>query len=95
MTSRPWPMTVGSLVLREATAVDIEHLLTFRNDPGVNRFMMQTSVDPEKFRKDWLAIPGSDRDFSCVAHHSPSTPSSRRRPGSRPSRLPHAGARCN
>jgi RimJ/RimL family protein N-acetyltransferase len=60
-------MRVGSLLLREATAVDIEHLLTFRNDPDVNRFMMRTSVDPEEFRKDWLAIPDSDRDFSCVA----------------------------
>jgi RimJ/RimL family protein N-acetyltransferase len=67
VTSSPWPMTVRPLLLREATAVDVEHLLAFRNDPDVNRFMMRTSVDPEAFRKEWLAIPGSDRDFSCVA----------------------------
>lgn len=67
VTSHPWPMRVGSLLLREATADDVEHLLSFRNDPEVNRFMMRTRVDPDEFRKDWLAIPGSDRDFSCVA----------------------------
>jgi RimJ/RimL family protein N-acetyltransferase len=60
-------MRVGSLLLREATAADVEHLLTFRNDPEVNRFMMHTKVDPEKFRRDWLSIPTSDTDFSCVA----------------------------
>jgi RimJ/RimL family protein N-acetyltransferase len=60
-------MMVGPLLLREATAADIDHLLSFRNDPVVNRFMMRTSVEPEAFRKEWLAIPGSDTDFSCVA----------------------------
>ena len=67
VTSDPWPMRVGSLLLREAAADDIEHLLSFRNDPEVNRFMMRTSVEPETFRRDWLAIPTSDSDFSCVA----------------------------
>lgn len=60
-------MIVGSLLLREARAADIEHLLTFRNDPQVNRFMMRTSVNPDEFRQTWLAIPESDTDFSCVA----------------------------
>lgn len=46
MTSSPWPMRVGGLVLREAAPADIEQLLTFRNDPAVNRFMVRTSVDP-------------------------------------------------
>lgn len=67
VTSSPWPKTVGSLVLREAEAADIDQLLTFRNDPAVNHFMIRTSVDPETFRQDWLAIPGSETDFSCVA----------------------------
>ena len=43
-------MRVGSLLLRAAVAVDIDHLLSFRNDPVVNRFMIRTSVDPEAFR---------------------------------------------
>jgi RimJ/RimL family protein N-acetyltransferase len=59
-------MRVGSLLLREAVAADIEQLLSFRNDPVVNRFMLRTSVDPDRFRQEWLAIPGSDSDFSCV-----------------------------
>lgn len=63
----PWPMQVGDLLLREADEADVEHLLTFRNDPDVNRFMVRTSVDPDEFRRDWLAVPTSDTDFSCVA----------------------------
>lgn len=67
VTSSPWPMHVGSVLLRDAVAIDIEHLLSFRNDPEVNRFMLRTSVDPETFRKEWLAVATSDSDFSCVA----------------------------
>ena len=63
----PWPMQVGPLLLREADAADVERLLTFRNDPSVNRFMIRTGVDPETFRRDWLAIPDDGSDFSCVA----------------------------
>ena len=67
MVPSPWPMRVGSLLLREARESDIEQLLSFRNDPVVNRFMLRTSVDPGTFRQEWLAAPSSDTDFSCVA----------------------------
>ncbi|HEX5594810.1 MAG TPA: GNAT family protein [Micromonosporaceae bacterium] len=67
MVSSPWPMRVGLLHLREARESDIEQLLSFRNDPAVNRFMLRTSVDPGTFRQEWLAVPTSDTDFSCVA----------------------------
>jgi len=60
-------MRIGSLLLREANAADIEQLLSFRNDPQVNRFMIRTSVEPETFRQEWLAVPTSETDFSCVA----------------------------
>jgi RimJ/RimL family protein N-acetyltransferase len=60
-------MRVGPLLLREAGEGDIEPLLSLRNDPTVNRFMLRTSVDPERFRQEWLAVPTSDTDFSCVA----------------------------
>lgn len=60
-------MRIGSLLLREASAADIEQLLSFRNDPQVNRFMIRTSVEPETFRQEWLAVPTSETDFSCVA----------------------------
>ncbi len=42
-------------------------MLAFRNDPVVNRFMLRTSVDPETFRGEWLAVPTSESDFSCIA----------------------------
>ena len=67
MVSSPWPMRVGHLLLREAREDDIDRMLSFRNDPAVNRFMIRTSVDPETFREEWLAVPASDTDFSCVA----------------------------
>jgi len=63
----PWPARSGSLLLREANATDIEELLSFRNDPEVNRFMIRTSVEPDAFRQEWLAMPRSETDFSCVA----------------------------
>ena len=60
-------MRVGPLHLREATGADVERLLTFRNDPSVNRFMLRTHVDPAAFRAEWSAIGSSETDFSCVA----------------------------
>jgi RimJ/RimL family protein N-acetyltransferase len=67
MVSSPWPMRVGQLLLRDAREGDLDRMLSFRNDPTVNRFMLRTSVDPETFREEWLAVPASDTDFSCVA----------------------------
>jgi RimJ/RimL family protein N-acetyltransferase len=67
VSHHPWPMRVGPLVLREAGEEDIEQLLSLRNDPGVNRFMLRTSVDAATFRQEWGAVPTSDTDFSCVA----------------------------
>jgi RimJ/RimL family protein N-acetyltransferase len=66
VTNSPWPMDVGSLILREPTPGDIDALLAFRNDEAVNRFMIRTSADPDTFRSEWLAVPDSDTDFSCV-----------------------------
>jgi RimJ/RimL family protein N-acetyltransferase len=60
-------MRVGPLLLRQAGEADLEPMLAFRNDPAVNRFMLRTSVEPEEFRRQWLAVPTSDTDFSCVA----------------------------
>ena len=50
-----------------ARAGDLDDLLALRNDPGVNRFMIRTRVEPETFRQEWLAVPESESDFSCVA----------------------------
>ncbi|GAA2029138.1 GNAT family protein [Pseudokineococcus marinus] len=67
MTTDPWPISVGGLLLRDARPDDIEPLLALRNDPSVNRFMLVTHVDPDTFRRRWAAIPDSDTDFHCVA----------------------------
>lgn len=67
VTPTPWPARSGSLLLREASAADIDQLLSFRNDPEVNRFMIRTSVEPNTFREEWLAVPTNETDFSCVA----------------------------
>ncbi len=45
----------------------MEALLAFRNDRDVNRFMRRTSVDADILRREWLAVPHSQTDFSCVA----------------------------
>lgn len=67
MTTKPWPMQVGRLLLREASESDLEQMLAVRNAAAVNRFMLRTHVDPEQFRQQWLEVPTSDTDFSCVA----------------------------
>ena len=67
MLPSPWPLRVDPLLLREARADELEPLLALRNDPAVNRFTLRTSVDPETFRREWLAAPYSETDFSCVA----------------------------
>ena len=66
MPESPWPIRIDDLLFREAVETDIETLLSFRNDPTVNRFMVRTHVDPEELRSDWLAVPESSTDFSCV-----------------------------
>lgn len=67
MVHSPWPVRVDPLLLREAREADLGPLLCFRNDPRVNRFMIHTSVDPQVFRREWLAVPTSETNFSCVA----------------------------
>jgi RimJ/RimL family protein N-acetyltransferase len=66
MASSPWPMHVGSLLLRDPTPDDIESLLAIRNDEAANRFMIRTSVEPDVFRQQWLALSDSESDFSCA-----------------------------
>jgi len=67
VTTDPWPIRVGALLLRNARPDDLEPLLALRNEPSVNRFMLRTHVDPDTFRQEWAGIPDSDTDFSCVA----------------------------
>ncbi|UUZ58047.1 bifunctional GNAT family N-acetyltransferase/class I SAM-dependent methyltransferase [Nocardioides sp. B-3] len=66
MHEGPWPMRRDGLLFREAVASDIEALQAFRNDPGVNHFMVRTFVDPDDLRREWLAVPSNPTDYSCV-----------------------------
>lgn len=59
-------MQVDDLVFREAVEPDIATLQSFRNTPEVNHFMVRTYVDPDDLRRDWLSVPSSPTDFSCV-----------------------------
>lgn len=59
-------MTVGDVVLRYANAADVPSLLSFRNDPDVNRYTIRTHEDPDEFERRCLAAPTSATDFSCV-----------------------------
>jgi RimJ/RimL family protein N-acetyltransferase len=59
-------MRMEDLLFRDAVASDIEVLQSFRNDPGVNHFMVRTFVDPDDLRREWLAVPGNPKDYSCV-----------------------------
>jgi RimJ/RimL family protein N-acetyltransferase len=66
MPESPWPIRTDDLTFRRAGAPDVDALLSFRNDPGVNRFMVQTHVDPDQLRRDVVAVPDAPADFSCV-----------------------------
>ena len=49
-----WPHAAGPLVLRPPTSDDLDRVLVWRNDPDVIRWLLRTTVDPEKFRTAWL-----------------------------------------
>lgn len=65
-TPSPWPTRVGDLLFRDAVESDLESLSSFRNEPSVNRFMVRTHVEPDELRRDWLSVPESPTEFSCV-----------------------------
>jgi RimJ/RimL family protein N-acetyltransferase len=63
----PWPARSGALLLRDPRTEDASRLVALRNNPGVNRFMLRTHVDPVAYVQEWMSIPTSDTDFSCIA----------------------------
>lgn len=66
MLPSPWPIRIDDLVFRDPVEADVEALQSFRNDPRVNHFMVRTHVDPDELRREWLAVPDSPTEFSCV-----------------------------
>lgn len=64
---RPWPKTINGVLLRDPQDADIEVIASFRNLPEVNRWMIVTHQTLDELRRNWLAVPSSQTDFSCVA----------------------------
>lgn len=57
---------MGDLLFREPTEADVDAVGSFRNDPDVNRFMVQTSVDLAELRRKWPRTTSHAKDHSCV-----------------------------
>lgn len=66
----PWPKTVFGVLLRDPRPEDVDVIADFRNAPEVNRWMVRTYVEPAVLRAEWLAVPTSETDYSCVAEVS-------------------------
>ena len=47
-------MPVPGLQLTQPTAALAEQVLTWRNHPDVTRWLLRTTVDPERFTRAWL-----------------------------------------
>ena len=62
-----WPRTAGPLVLRPPTSDDLDQVLSWRNDPDVIRWLLRTTVDPEKFRTAWLDSVDDPDQHTAVA----------------------------
>ncbi|MGL5865697.1 MAG: GNAT family N-acetyltransferase [Dermatophilaceae bacterium] len=73
MTTTPprpvWPRRTADLLLRRPTSADVDDLLRWRNRPEVNRWLLRTTVDPERFRSSWLSGANNPRDHSVAALH--------------------------
>lgn len=63
-------MRLHGLLFREAVEPDIVVLQSFRNDPGVNQFMVRTYVAPADLRREWLAVPSDPMDYSCAVERN-------------------------
>jgi RimJ/RimL family protein N-acetyltransferase len=70
MHPSPWPTRSDDLLFRDPVEADLEALLSFRNDPGVNHFMVRTHVEPDELRRDGLAVPGSPTEYSCIVERA-------------------------
>lgn len=49
-----WPRPAGPLELRTPTPASLDHVLRWRNRPDVTTWLLRTTVDPDRFREQWL-----------------------------------------
>lgn len=66
MAELTWPRQSGPLTLHVPTAASVEQALTWRNSPDVTRWLLLTTVDPDTYRRDWLA--DDDDDIGVAAY---------------------------
>ncbi|WP_231447305.1 GNAT family N-acetyltransferase [Brevibacterium zhoupengii] len=50
-----WPRSVGPLTLSLPDPAGIDAVLRWRNDPSVTQWLIQTRVDPESLKQEWLS----------------------------------------
>jgi RimJ/RimL family protein N-acetyltransferase len=62
----PWPRHTDRLLLRYAVPADLDVMIAYRVTAEVNRWMLSTAVDPERYRASWLAAADDPDDFSVV-----------------------------
>jgi RimJ/RimL family protein N-acetyltransferase len=62
-----WPRRAGALVLRPPSSSDLDEVLGWRNHPEVTRWLLRTTVDPDRFRDVWLASVDDPDDQAVVA----------------------------
>ena len=49
-----WPRSAGSLTLSLPDPEGVDAVLRWRNDPAVTEWLIQTRIDPESLKKEWL-----------------------------------------
>jgi RimJ/RimL family protein N-acetyltransferase len=54
------------LELRPVQEDDVDRILSYRNDPEVQRWLLRTEVDPDAFRAAWRAAADDDHDHSVA-----------------------------
>ena len=64
-----WPRPAGDLTLELPTAGLVDAVLAWRNDPAVTRWLLRTTVDPDRFRAAWLESVDDPRDHAVIARH--------------------------
>jgi len=62
-----WPRHTDRLVLRPPGVSEVEAVLTWRNHPEVNRWLLRTEVDPEAYRAMWRSGADDPYDHHVVA----------------------------
>ncbi|TNC45284.1 GNAT family N-acetyltransferase [Mumia zhuanghuii] len=63
-----WPRRTERLELRLPTDEAIDEVLRWRNHPDVTRWLLRTTVDPESFRKAWMASADDPLDHAVFVH---------------------------